>query len=68
MQAPEYWMVTGVHLFLTYLVFIMLLSFGLCIEYAENGSLFEFLQQNQFNLERSLKWAKEIAQGKVQME
>ena len=33
------------------------------VEYAENGSLFEFLQRNQVDLERDLKWAMEIAQG-----
>ena len=39
---------------------------SLCIEYAENGSLFGFLQQSQINLDRDLKWAEEIAQGEYQ--
>jgi len=40
-------------------------DYWMVTEYAENGSLFEFLQRNQFNidLDRSLKWAKEIARG-----
>jgi len=40
------------------------ISYGFMhIEYAENGSLFGFLQRSQVNIERDLKWAMEIAQG-----
>ena len=33
------------------------------VEFAENGSLFGFLQRSQVNIEREEKWAMEIAQG-----
>ena len=36
------------------------------VEYAENGSLFGFLQRSLVNIERDLKWAMEIAQGECE--
>jgi len=40
------------------------ISYGFTrVEYAENGSLFGFLQRSQVNIERDLKWAMEIARG-----
>ena len=37
------------------------------IEYAENGSLFGFLQRSQVNIGQDLKWAMEIAQGELDL-
>ena len=40
------------------------ISYGFMhVEYAENGSLFGFLQRSQVNIGQDLKWAMEIAQG-----
>ena len=41
----------------------LLLALILFVEYAENGSLFGFLQQSKVDLGRDIKWAMEIAQG-----
>ena len=35
-----------------------------CIEYVEQGDLFSFLNQNEFNSDRNLMWARQIAAGK----
>ena len=41
------------------------ISYGFMhVEYAENGSLFAFLQRRPVIIERQQKWAMEIAQGK----
>ena len=43
------------------------ISYGfMLVEYAENGSLFGFLQRSQINIEQDLKWAMEIAQGECE--
>ena len=33
-------------------------------EYVEQGALFDFLHQNEFNSDRNLMWARQIAAGR----
>ena len=33
-------------------------------EYMEQGAIFDFLHQNEFNSDRNLMWARQIAAGK----
>ena len=35
----------------------------LILEYVEQGTLFDFLHQNEFNSDRNITWARQIAAG-----
>ena len=42
-------------------------AFWFIAEYVEQGALFDFLHRNQFDSDRNLQWAREIAAGRRQV-
>lgn len=48
--------------------FILVQSCLLLLEYMEQGALFDFLHQNEFNSNQNLMWARQVAAGKYTCE